>query len=78
MPSALPPVTDCGCSGASSSGGGGNTTGCCALTGLNDPNADGIIPQDITVWTDYWQLADLVNGPVIQTWYWNPHLLVWQ
>jgi len=78
MAAALPPVTDCGCSTSSSSGGGGGSGDCCPLSGVGDPNAAGLVPPDPTVWIDYLELADLVAGPPVQTWYWNPTLAVWQ
>jgi len=76
MSATLPPVTDCGCAASTASAPSGGA--CCALVGLNDPNADGITPTDLAAWTDYWQVADLLAGPVVQTWYWNPNLAVWQ
>lgn len=76
MPGVLPPVTDCGCTTTSSNGGSPN--GCCPSVGVEDPNTGGVVPPDITVWAEYLQLADLVNGPVLQGWRWNPNLLTWQ
>lgn len=77
MSAALPPVTDCGCS--SSSGSPTPPAGdCCPLNGVSNPNTAAIVPPDQTIWAEYRQLADIVNGPVAQVWYWNPHLLVWQ
>lgn len=76
MPAALPPVTDCGCSTATIST--SDTASCCPYVGVNNPNLDGLIPTDQTLWNTYYQLADLVSGPVAQVWYWNPNLLVWQ
>jgi hypothetical protein len=76
MPAALPPVTDCGCSAASSSS---STAACCSTPyGIEDPNAARVVPDDVTIWSEYYQLADLIQGPVQQTWYWNPNLSVWQ
>jgi hypothetical protein len=46
--------------------------------GVGNPNDAGLVPDDQTLWVNYKELADLVAGPVIQTWYWNPNLLVWQ
>jgi len=77
MAAALPPVTDCGCSSTSSSV-TPTTGGCCPLAGVLDPNVGGVLPPDQTVWATYLQLVDLVNGPPIQTWFWNPEILVWQ
>lgn len=77
MPSVLPPVTDCGCT-ASAASSSTSSSGCCPIQGVSDPNADGIIPPDTTIWFEYRQLADLVAGPVVQIWYWNPNLAVWQ
>ena len=79
MAAALPPVTDCCCCRSSSSSSSSTgTSACCPLTGLGDPNELALIPDDPTLWIEYRQLADLVAGPVIQLWYWNPNLLVWQ
>ena len=78
MAAALPPVTDCGCNSSSSSGGGGTGSACCPLAGVLDPNTAGVVPADTTVRTSYLQLVDLVNGPPIQVFYWNPNLQVWQ
>lgn len=76
MASALPPVTDCGCS-CSSSSDTPSTDACCPIRFVGDPNEEGVVPDDPTQWVEGWQLADLVAGPVVQTWYWNPNLLAW-
>lgn len=76
MPSALPPVTDCGCSSASSAS--ASSGSCCPESGVNDPNFDGLVPANPAQRVSYLQLADLIAGPVAQVWYWNPALAVWQ
>lgn len=79
MSAALPPVSDCCCCRSSSSSSSSSTSSsCCPLSGINDPNFDGIVPDDPTLLVQYWQYADLINGPVAQVWYWNPTLAVWQ
>ena len=77
MPSVLPPVTDCGCAATAATTPATSTT-CCPLRGVGNPNTTGLIPTDPTIWWSYWQLADLVAGPPLQTWYWNPNLATWQ
>lgn len=76
MSAALPPVTDCGCTASTATA--PTATSCCFMVGLLDPNISGAVPPLTTVWYEYRQLADLVNGPVTQLWYWNPWLSVWQ
>lgn len=78
MPAALPPVTDCGCSSSTSSSSTPTVVGCCPLAGVDDPNLAGVVPPDTSVRATYLQLVDLINGPPIQTWFWNPSLLTWQ
>ena len=78
MPSALPPVTDCGCATSVLVSPSPGTGDCCFQIGVANPNTAGVLPPDTTVWSEYRQLADLVAGPVQQLWYWNPNLAVWQ
>ena len=78
MAAALPPVTDCGCSSSTTSSTPTSVSTCCPLAGTEDPNLAGVVPPDTSVRATYLQLVDLINGPPIQTWWWNPTLLVWQ
>jgi hypothetical protein len=45
---------------------------------VGDPNTQGIVPPDQTKWADGVELLDIVSGPPIQNWRWNPNLKVWQ
>ena len=80
MAAALPPVTDCGCSCASRSSSSSciESGACCPIAGVGDPNLTGVLPDDQTVRATYLQLVDLIAGPPVATWFWNPSLLVWQ
>ena len=79
MSAALPPVSDCGCGTSAASVTPTPAPGdCCPLNGVDNPNNAGLVPPDPTLWEEYRQLADLIAGPVVQVWYWNPNLSVWQ